>query len=110
MSLVRIFRNSNRGLVLYRAAIICAIALSILSARNAPTRLPHLFPDSAVTPLAEHDHRLCFDQEDFQWGTFGSMALPIPPPVASPRLNLIAERSFKVVTDGWHYNRPPPIS
>jgi len=110
MSLVRIFRKNNRGLISYRAAVMCVAALGVLLARSAPPRLAHLFPDSAVTSLAEHDHRLCFDHEDFQWGTFGSIALPIPPPVASPHLNLTAQHPFKVVTDGWHYNRPPPIS
>ncbi len=110
MSLVRIFRKSNRGLAFYRAAIMCVAALSILLARSAPPSLPHLYFDGTANSLADHDHRQCFDHQDSQWGTSPGTAQIAPPPVASPRLTTAAAPFVEIVMDGWHFNRPPPIS
>lgn len=110
MALIRLLRKSNCGLVSYRAAIMCVAALSVLLARSAPPSLPHFYLGSAVHSLAEHDHRLCFDHEGFQWGTSPSTTLTTPPPVASPHLITTAAPFVEIVRDGWHFNRPPPIS
>jgi hypothetical protein len=110
MSLVRPIRKSSRGLVSYRVLIMCIAALSLLSVRIAPPSLPHISTGLAVNSLADHDHRLCFDHEDSQCATTPSITLNTPPPVVSPYPTHSVEPSFEIVKEGWHYNRPPPIS
>jgi len=110
MSLVRPIRKSSRGLVSYRVLIMCVAALSLLSVRIAPPSLPHVSTGLAVNSQAGHGQRLCFDHEDSQWATSPSIALNTPPPVVSPHPTPRVEASVAIVTDGWHYNRPPPIS
>ena len=110
MALVRRIRKSIRGLVSRRGAIMCAAVLSILLARSAPPGLPHISLRLAVNSHADHDHRQCFDHEDSQCGTSPSATLTIPPPVVSPHPARTFEPFVEIVTDGWHYNRPPPIS
>ena len=109
MSLVRPLRKSSRGLVSYRVLIMCIAALSLLSVRIAPPSLPHISTGLAVNSPADHDHRLCFDHEDSQWATCPSILLTTPTPVVSPHPVSSVEPSLAIVTDGWHYNRPPPI-
>jgi hypothetical protein len=108
MSLVRPIRKSSRGLVSYRALIMCVAALSLLLARSAPPSLPHISTGLAVNSQADHDHRLCFDHEDTQWAP--SPCVPLTPPVVSHHLTPIAETFVENATDGLHHNRPPPIS
>jgi hypothetical protein len=109
MSLVRPIPESSRGLVSYHVLIMCIAALSLLSVRIAPPSLPSISTGLAVNSQADHGHRPCFDHEDSQWATCPS-TLPItPPPVFSPHPAPSRERSFEIVKDGWHYNRPPPI-
>jgi hypothetical protein len=110
MWLVRPIRKSSRGVVSYRVLIMCVAALSLLSVRIAPPSLPHISTGLAVNSPADHDHRLCFDHEDSQWATSLSILLTTPPPVVSHRLTRTAEAFVENVTDGLHYNRPPPIS
>jgi hypothetical protein len=89
---------------------MCIAALSLLSVRIAPPSLPHISTRLAVNSLADHDHRLCFDHDDSQWATTPSIAPNTPPPLVSHHLTRTAEAFVENVTDGWHYNRPPPIS
>ena len=110
MSLVRPIRNSSRGLVSYRVLIMCIATLSLLSVRIAPPSLPHISTGLGVNSQADHGHRLCFDHEDSQWATCPSILLTTPPPVVSPHPTQSVEPSFEIVKEGWHYNRPPPIS
>jgi hypothetical protein len=110
MSLVRSIRKSSRGVVSYRALVMCVSALSLLSVRIAPPSLPHISTGLAVNSQADHDHRLCFDHEDSQWAATPSIAPNAPPQVVSPHPTHSVEPSFEIVKEGWHYNRPPPIS
>ena len=110
MSLARPIRKSSRGLVSYRVLIMCVAALSLLLARSAPPSLPHISTGLAVNSQADHDHRLCSDHEDSQWATCLSVLLTTPPPVVSAHPTHNVEPSFEIVKEGWHYNRPPPIS
>jgi hypothetical protein len=110
MSLVRPTRKSSRGLVSYCVLIMCVAALSLLSVRIAPPALPHIATGLTVYSPADHDHRLCFDHEDSQWATTPSFALNAPLPPVSLHPTHSVEPSFEIVKDGWHYNRPPPIS
>jgi len=110
MSLVRPNRQSSRGLVSYRVLIMCVAALSLLSVRIAPPVLPHVSTGVAVNSQADHGHRLCFDHEGLQWVTCPSTLLTAPPPVVSPHPTPNVDPSFEIVKEGWHYNRPPPIS
>jgi hypothetical protein len=110
MSLVRPIRKSSRGLVSYRVLIMCIAALSLLSVRIAPPSLPHISTGLAVNSQADHNHRLSFDHEDSQWAICPSALLTIPPPVVALHLTSSVEPSFEIVKEGWHYNRPPPIS
>jgi hypothetical protein len=110
MSLVRPIRKSSCGLISYRVLIMCIAALSLLSVRMAPPSLPHISTGLAVNSPADHDHRLCFDHEDSQWATTPSIAVNAPPPVVSRHPTPSVEPSLEIVKEGWHYNRPPPIS
>ena len=110
MSLVRPSRKSSRGLVSYRVLIMCIAALSLLSVRIAPPTVSHVSTGLAVNSQAGHDHRLCFDHEDSPWATTPSTALNTPPLVVSLHPIPSDETSVAIVTKGWHYNRPPPIS
>ena len=109
MSLVRPIRKSSSSLVSYRAAIMCVATLTILLARSAPPSFPNISLSLAVTSHADHDHRQCFDHEDPQWVVSPSSSLITPPHVASAHLTPTDKPLVEVVTDGWHYNRPPPI-
>jgi hypothetical protein len=109
MSLVRPIRKSSRGLVSFRV-LMCVAALSLLLVRIAPPSLPNISTGLAVNSQADHGHRPCFDHEDPQWATTPSIELNTPLPVVSPRPIASVEPSVAIVTDGWHYNRPPPIS
>src|ERR1019366_2956695 len=110
MSLVRPIRKSSGGLVPFCVLIMCVAALSLVLVRIVPPSLPHISTGLAVNSQADHGHRPCFDHEDSQWATTPSIALNTPPPVVSPHPTASVEPSVAVVTDGWHYNRPPPIS
>lgn len=110
MALVRPIRKGLRSLVSCRAAVMCVAALSIFWARSAPPSLPHSPLSLAFHVVADHDHRQCFAQEDAQWATSPSNPPATPPPVISASSIHTAEPFIEFVTDGWHYNRPPPIS
>jgi hypothetical protein len=110
MSLVRPIRNSSRGLVSYRALVLCIAVLGLLSVRIAPPSLPHISTGLAANSLADHGHRLSFDHDDSQWATTASIALNEPPPAVSPYATDRVEPAFEIVKEGWHYNRPPPLS
>ena len=109
MSLVRPTRKRSHGLVLHRVVIVCVAALSILLARSASSSFQHIPLSLTVSSHADHDHRQCFDHEDSQWATAASTLLSTPP-LASVQLTRTAEPFVEIVTDGLHYNRPPPIS
>ncbi|MGA9157073.1 MAG: hypothetical protein WB249_09800 [Candidatus Sulfotelmatobacter sp.] len=108
MSLVRLIRKSSRGFFSYRAAIMCVAALGIFWGRIAPPSFSHA--SVTATTRADHDHRHCFDHEDSQWAATPGAALHAPPPVVSPQPIHASESLVELVTDGWHFNRPPPIS
>jgi hypothetical protein len=116
MLLVRPIRKSTGSLVSCRAAFICVAALSILLARSAPANFPHIFPPSfshtsfSLAFNSDSDHRQCFDREDSQGVASPSTAPTAPPPVFSPRPMPTSEPLLEIVTDGLHYNRPPPAS
>ncbi|MFZ0279775.1 MAG: hypothetical protein WAL60_22980 [Candidatus Sulfotelmatobacter sp.] len=108
MSLVRLFRKGSRGLITYRAAVMCVATLGIFCGRVTP---PSFVPASvSVSTHTDHDRRHYFDHEDSQWAAAPSAALNAPPPVASSEPVRASEFLLELVTDGWHYNRPPPIS
>ncbi len=103
-------RKSSRGLISGRVVLVCVAALSIFLARNAPVILPHIFSTPAVNSLAAHEHRFCFDHEGLQWGHFARSMAMAPPTASSPHLVYSVAVSIEFVTEGWHYNRPPPIT
>jgi hypothetical protein len=117
MSLVRLIRKGIGGLISCRAAFVCVAILSILLARRAPPSFPHLSPPGfrhtsislGVDSHSDSDHRQCFDREDSQ-GAISPSSTPIaPPPVFSPHSLPVAESLLEIVTDGLHYDRPPPL-
>ena len=118
MLLVRRLRKSTGGLVSYRVAFICVTALGILLARSARLSFPHISPPGfrhTSLSLAFHSHsgsdrRQCFDREDSPGITSLPATLLVPPPVFSPRPTPTSEPLSEIVTDGLHYNRPPPVS
>ena len=117
MLLVRRLRKSTGSLVSCRIALICVTALGILLARSAPL-IPRIsspsFRDISLS-LALHSHlnserRQCFDREDSPGATSLTATLIAPPPVFSLSPTPTPEFLSEIVTDGLHYNRPPPVS
>jgi hypothetical protein len=108
MSLVRLIRKSSRGFFSYRAAVMCVATFGIFWGRIAPPS----FPQASVnlSTHADHDRRPCFDHEDSQWAAIPSAARYAPPLVVLSEPARASEFFLELVTDGWHYNRPPPIS
>jgi hypothetical protein len=106
-------RRSSRnvcGVISFRAVIICAAALSLLWVRNVSRIPPHSSHSVAFQSSVDHDHRQCFDHDESECAAPPS-ALPGASPVA---VSWDATYAFPVLveflTDGWHYNRPPPRS
>jgi hypothetical protein len=118
MSLIRPTRKGISGLVSYRAVVMCVAALSIFLARSAPPSFPRISPPSfRLTSLSlafgshsTSDHRRCFDREDPQGVTSASTSPSTPPPVFFPPPAPTSDPLLEFVTDGLHYNRPPPVS
>jgi len=110
MGLIRFLRKSKRGLFSYRAAIMCVAFLSFLLVRSTPPSLPHINLGLTVHSIPDHGHRMSFDHQDFQWGDSPAATRPAPPPVASAHLTTAAAPFVEIERDGWHFNRPPPIS
>ena len=88
---------------------MCVAALGVLLVRGVPPRLPQIDLETSVHSFPDHEHRLLFDHQDFQWGAFSTATQPTPPPAASPHLIAAVASSFEIVRDGWHFNRPPPV-
>src|ERR1700684_1859952 len=93
----------------YRALIVCVAALSILWAPSIPAHFRHSSHSLAVH-TADHDHRPCFDHEDSQLASAPSGPRIAPPPAASSHPVYAVVTFVELENDGWHYNRPPPIS
>lgn len=110
MPSVRPLGWSHCGLVSLRAAAMCVAALGILWARAVPPDFPPGSINSTISSQVTHGHRPCFDHEDAQWATPPATALSVPPPLLSAGPIHAAERFVELTNNGWHYNRPPPIS
>jgi hypothetical protein len=107
MSFVRVMRKSSSGFLSYRAAIICVAALGIFWGRVAPPAFSQASVN--VSTHADHDRQHCFSHEDSQWVVTPSATPNARPPFVSSRLVRPSQSLVELVTDGWHYNRPPPI-
>ena len=97
------------GPVSFRAVIMCVAALGMLWVRSVPVALPHSSRSIAFHSSVNHGHRQCFDHEDSQWASPPASPRTAPPPAVSSRATYAAGVLVEFVTDGWHYNRPPPI-
>lgn len=117
MSLVRLIRKSTGGLISCRVVFVCVAILSILFARSAPPGFPHLSPPGFRHTLislgfdshSDSDHRQCFDREDSQGAISPSSTPTAPPPILSRHPSPASEPLLEIVTDGLHYDRPPPL-
>ena len=110
MSRARDFSRGSKGLTLCRAAILCVTALGLVLSRSVPPSFSITSTHANVKAPAGHGHRLCFDYENSQWMVRASVILTTPPPSRSPHLTDTSEPLVDMVTDGLHYNRPPPAS
>jgi hypothetical protein len=108
MSFLRLFRKGSGGLISYRTAVMCVATFGIFCGSVTPPNFSHASVN--VSTRADHDRRHCFDHEDSRWAAAPSRALNAPPPVVSSEPVCTSEFLLDLVTDGWHYNRPPPIS
>jgi hypothetical protein len=108
MSLVRLLWKSRWGLAWCCLAIISAVYLSLCVWHGVPHRV-HASGGLAVRSLPSHYYRQCFERDDFQWSKFSCVTLVVPPPAESVHVLLSAASYIETMTDGWHYNRPPPV-
>src|ERR1700685_2257374 len=102
-------RKGICGLISYRTAIVLVAALRVLCARSAPQSLPHSSFTLTIHSVADHNHRPCFDHDTPQWTTPSNASLTTPPLRAQFPQSRPSDPLVEFVTDGWHYNRPPPI-
>jgi hypothetical protein len=109
MPLVRPIRKSKCGPGSYCAVTMCVLALTMVLARSAPPRFLHNSDSSTINAQVIHDHRQYFDHEDSLWVTSPRAALTDPLPVVSANPTVVNQPVVEIVTDGLHYNRPPPI-
>jgi hypothetical protein len=109
MSAVRLLWKSSGGRISLRPLLVCA-AIGFLLARGVPPSLRQLIPGLVASSLAGNDHKQCFDHDDFQWLSSPSAAPTALQPFASSAPAVVPEPHLEVATDGWHYNRPPPVS
>lgn len=110
MLLIRPPRKSICGLFSYRAAVMCLAALGILLAHGALASVSHSSLKVSVGLRVAHDQRQCFDHEDAQWLASSSATLSTGLSVVQLQPVRIAQPFVEIVTDGMHYNRPPPFS
>jgi hypothetical protein len=109
MALIRLLWKRNFGKLSHRAVIVCTALLGFLLVRAAPLSLQRLTHGSVSHSLSTHDHKQFFDHDDFQWLSPPRGTLTAPTQVASSHLPVAAPPHVDIVTDGWHYNRPPPL-
>ena len=98
------------GVISYRAVIMCAAALSLLWARSVPRISSHSSHSVAFQSSADHDHRQSFDHDESQWAAPPSAPRSAPPLAVSSDATYASAPLLEFITDGWHYNRPPPRS
>lgn len=103
----RIRKNVGR-LIWLGAAIICVVAL--LWPRGAVPTFGFSSSTSDFRSTAHHDRGRCFDSEDSGWVAALGTPLVVPPQVASSEAIYNPDAFVEFATDGWHYNRPPPIA
>jgi hypothetical protein len=98
-----------RVLKLWRVSIMCVAVLGILPARSAALHVPSASPLAiAVSSHLNHDYRQCFDHEDMQWGVCPHTSPTAFTPSVSPLVLYASQLFVESVTDGLHFNRPPP--
>ncbi len=107
MSIVQLLRNNVSGL--NRLTTVCVAALSILLARGLPPTELHLNAGSALHSFSNHDHRQCLDHDASEWEAFCGTKVRVPPPVAAHDPVPTVAPCVDLLTDGWHFNRPPPL-
>jgi hypothetical protein len=108
MAALRRTLKSVRWMISFGAALLCMAAL--LWPRGAAPALRFSFSNTLdFHSTAHHDQGRCFDSEDSQWVAALGTPLVVPPQVTSSEAIYNLDVFVEFVTDGWHYNRPPPI-
>lgn len=110
MSPIRLFWKSNGRLVSRRAAMVCVASLGFLLARGTPSSFRQVAAGVSARSVAGQMHKQCFDHDDFQWLSPPRASLIAPLPAEASAFVVAAAPHADIVTDGWHYNRPPPAS
>jgi hypothetical protein len=105
MAALRRILKSVQTLIWIGAAVMCVVAL--LWPRGAVPTLR--CSSSNFNSTAHHNQARCFDSEDSQWVAAIGTPLIVPRQVASSEAIYNLDAFLEFVTDGWHYNRPPPI-
>ncbi len=111
MSLGRPYWSESRSRIWMRALPACATLLALLAAGNALPNFPktpsvHL----AISAVSHHDQRPRFDDYGPQSSAAVAGFLPLPPTESSLPLISVPQLFSTIRTDGFHYNRPPPVS
>ena len=110
MSLVRATRKIIGSSGAIRVLILCFAVAGLLCARSVPPTIPHALCHSNVVSQADHGHKQYFDQEGLQWANRPNTPLAVPPVVVSFQACAPSETFVETVTNGLHYNRPPPLT
>jgi hypothetical protein len=86
------------------------VVLGLLFARSVPPNLPSAPRHPGVVSQGDHGHKQYFDHEVSQWANPPDTVLAIPPVLALFHCVAPSEPFVELVTDGLHYNRPPPLA
>lgn len=105
------YSEGSGSLVLGRRILLCAALLFLLFTRSTPPNFPRTsFRQAAITCDPHHEQRPCFDHETLEWGTATRVLLWPPPRLESFHPAPATDPLLTFQEEGFHYNRPPPIS
>jgi hypothetical protein len=109
MAFVGLLRKSNRPEISFRAVILCVAALALL-ARYVPRSSAIVQLDPNIHSHTNHPHGQFFDHEDPQYTYTLSAAPEMPSPNSWSEAPPAPETFLEIMSDGLHYNRPPPVA
>jgi|GEM_PF-2424635 hypothetical protein len=109
MSFARATRERTSRLQAVRALVLCAAVLALVFARSFALHPSDLPRRASVSAQANHGQRPLFDHEDGRWMARPSVQPVTPPPVVARCRVAPSQTIVEPVTDGLHYNRPPPL-
>jgi hypothetical protein len=110
MSPATYFRSASHGTIWIRAMFACTALFAVLAARNVPVHFPQAScAHSAVSADSHRDQRPRFNNSGLKWSPPAGSFRLAPPTAQSVHLTSPLRSLSTLQTEGFHFNRPPPI-